>query len=59
MKLVSRSRRSPSWPNVTGDVEIDEYSRKVADYIAERYSDGYRGVPGAIPTPPARPAAPT
>jgi hypothetical protein len=34
---------------VTADVEIDEHSRKVADYIAERYSDGYPGVPARYP----------
>jgi hypothetical protein len=32
-----------------GDVEIDEYSRKVADYIAEHYSGGYPSVPARYP----------
>lgn len=35
--------------SVTGDVEIDEYSDKVADYIARRYSDGAPGVPARDP----------
>ena len=35
--------------SVTGDVEIDEYSQKVANYIAQRYSHGYPGVPARFP----------
>ena len=35
--------------SVTGDVEIDEYSRKVADYMAEHFAHGYPGVPARFP----------
>jgi hypothetical protein len=34
---------------VTADVEITDHSRKVADYIARRYSEGAPGVPARYP----------
>jgi hypothetical protein len=34
---------------VTADVEVDDHSRKVADYIARRYSEGAPGVPARYP----------